>query len=157
KDPIKTTSGPPREKTAQELEAERVLNERHDHAQSLLVSLAADARHFNDDRLRARSLARIADMLWENDRERSRSLFRSAWDAAEIADAKSRERIQEDIRQQQARNPRGGYGFVSPPNLRREVLDLVGRRDRALGEEFLNKYADQQTGQTAKAPNRLSN
>src|SRR5262249_36743521 len=125
----KTTSTAPPAKTEKELEAERRLNERRANAQSLLVSLAADARPFRDDTMRARSLARIGDMLWENDRERSRSLFRSAWDAAEIADTKSRERIQEDVSQQQARNPRGGYSVVSPPNLRREVLDLVAKRD----------------------------
>lgn len=157
KDANKTTSNAAREKTAQELEAERLLKARRDHAQSLLVNLASDARHFTDDTVRARSLARIAGMLWENDRERSRSLFRSAWDAAESADAKSREQMQEDARQQKARNPRGGYSLVTPPNLRREVLDLVARRDRTLAEEFLNKYSDQQTRETAEEQKRPSN
>ena len=154
KDANKTTSNAAREKTAQELEAERLLKARRDHAQSLLVNLASDALHFTDDTVRARSLARIAGMLWENDRERSRSLFRSAWDAAEIEDAKSRERMQEDIRQQQAKNPRGGYSTVSPPNLRREVLDLVARRDRALSEEFLNRYGDQKISETPEEKGR---
>jgi hypothetical protein len=156
KDSNKTPSKAAREKTPQEVEAERLLKERRDNAQSLLVNLATDARHFTDDTVRARSLARIADMLWGNDPERSRSLFRSAWDAAEIADAKSRERMQEDIRQQKASN-RGGYSVVSPPNLRHEVLDLVARRDRALGEEFLNKYNEQQTRDTAEEQNRRNN
>src|SRR5688500_16238708 len=88
------------EKTEAELAAERLLLERQANAQSLLINLAVDARYFTDDALRARALARIADMLWESDRERSRSLFRSAWDAAEMADMKGRERVREDIRQQ---------------------------------------------------------
>src|SRR5215510_14755235 len=147
-DANKTTANAAREKTAQELEAERLLKERRDHARSLLVSLAADARHFSDDTVRARSLARIADMLWENDRERSGSLFRSAWDAAESADVKGWKRMQEEIRQQQNGNPRGGYGVSPPPSLRREVLDLAARRDRALGEEFLKKFGDQKNSET---------
>src|SRR5215510_10262912 len=153
-DANKTTANAAREKTAQELEAERLLKERRDHARSLLVSLAADARHFSDDTVRARSLARIADMLWENDRERSGSLFRSAWDAAEVADAKSVELVQEDLRQQKARNPKSGYGFVSPPNLRREVLDLAARRDRALSEEFLKKYGEQKVPEMPEQQSR---
>jgi len=44
------------EKTAAELEAERVLRERRANAQSLLVNLAADARNFNDAMVRARSV-----------------------------------------------------------------------------------------------------
>jgi hypothetical protein len=135
----------PREKTAAELEAERVLKERRATAQSLLVNLAVDARGFSDARVRARTQARIADMLWELDRERSRTMFRSAFDAAETADAESWALVQEDIRQQRARNPNGGYGYSSPPALRREVLGLAGRRDEKLGEELLERYKDQKT------------
>src|SRR5882757_931521 len=108
----------PVEKTAAEMEAERVLKERRANAQSLLISLATDARNFTDAAVRARSQARIADMLWEADRERSRTMLRSAWDAAEVADAESQQRVQEDIRQQQARTGRGGYAINTPPNLR---------------------------------------
>ena len=61
-----------------ETEAERLLRERRANAQSLLISLATDARNFTDAAVRARSQARIADMLWEADRERSRTMLRSA-------------------------------------------------------------------------------
>ena len=39
---------------------------------SLLVSLANDARNYQDQRLRARTLSRIADALWEADPEQGR-------------------------------------------------------------------------------------
>src|SRR5580765_8084419 len=84
----------PVEKTAAELEAERVLRERRANAQSLLVNLASDARYFSDASLRARILTRTADMLWDSDHERSKSLFHSAWDAAEVADTEGQARMQ---------------------------------------------------------------
>lgn len=145
------------EKTEAELAAERLLVERQANAQSLLINLAVDARHFKDDTLRARALARIADILWENDQDRSRSLFRSAWDAAENADAKGRELMLEDLRQKRAANPRGGYSWIDPGNVRREVLDLVSRRDRVLSEEFLEKYREQKTRETPADPLRRPN
>ncbi|HSE23022.1 MAG TPA: hypothetical protein VLB68_15250, partial [Pyrinomonadaceae bacterium] len=66
----------------------------------LLVSLASDARSFRDQTLRARSLARIADALWDIDAEQGRTLFRKAWEAAEIAYRESNERL--GIRDQSA-------------------------------------------------------
>lgn len=137
------------EKTAAELEAERVLKERRATAQSLLVNLAVDARAFSDARVRARTQARIADMLWETDPDRSRTMFRSAFDAAEVADADSLARTQEDIRQQQARTGRGGYVIDSPPDLRKEVLGLAAKRDAKVGEELLGRYKDQKAREAA--------
>ncbi|HYX28103.1 MAG TPA: hypothetical protein VE863_06015 [Pyrinomonadaceae bacterium] len=128
------------DKTAAQMEAERILKERRANAQSLLINLATDARNFNDATARARTQARIADALWNADQDRSRAIFRSAWDAAEIADAESQARVQEDIRQQQARTGSKGYVIATPPDLRREVLELAAKRERKLGEEFLAKY-----------------
>ena len=45
-------------KEARDPEAERILKERRDNAQSLLLNLAADAGRFNDQALRARTQAR---------------------------------------------------------------------------------------------------
>jgi len=98
-------------------EADRVRSERVAHARALLISLASDAASFRDQVLRARSLAKIADTLWEVDAEQSRTLFRKAWDAAVPADKESKE----------------------PLNLRRQVLTAIARRDRSLAEEFLQK------------------
>jgi hypothetical protein len=137
---VKTKVGS--DKPATDPEAERILKERRANAQSLLINLAADARNFNDQTLRARTMARIAGVLWEADHERARTMFRAAWDAAEIADKEGRERVQEDIRQQRNKTGGQGYAVASPPNIRREVLRLAAQRDRALGEELLGKYKE---------------
>jgi hypothetical protein len=138
---VKTADG--NVKPARDPETERILKERRANAQSLLINLAADARNFNDQTLRARTMARIAGVLWEADHERARTMFRAAWDAAEIADKEGRERVQEDIRQQRNKTSGQGYAVASPPNIRREVLRLAAQRDRALGEELLGKYKEQ--------------
>jgi hypothetical protein len=138
---LKSTPG--NNKPAKDPEAERILKERRANAQSLLINLAADARNFSDQTLRARTQARIADILWEADQERARTMFRAAWDAAEIADKEGRERLQQDIRQQQSKTGGGGYAVASPPAIRREVMRLAAQRDRALGEEFLGKFKEQ--------------
>lgn len=112
---------------------------RRQQARSLLIALATDARAFPDQTLRARSLARIADALWTVDTENGRLLFRKAWEAAEVADRENDQKLQESIKQQQAKTGRSGYATSLPPSLRREVLRLAARKDRALGEEFLDK------------------
>src|SRR5262252_915066 len=79
-DKPKTTSAKdPAKKTAKDAEAKRILDERRLNAQSLLISLAVDARKFSDQTLRARTQARIADALWDLDRDRARTMFRAAW------------------------------------------------------------------------------
>lgn len=125
------------DKAAKDLETERILRERRERAHSLLVSLAADAGKYHDQNLRARTQARIADAFWETDPDRSRTLFRKAWDAAEIGDAEGQQRLEEDIRQQQSKSGGGGWVAASPPELRNEVLRLVTRRDPTLAEEFI--------------------
>lgn len=129
-------------KSAAVAEAEAETKERHARARSLLMALSSDARTFNDQTLRARSLARIADALWQVDAEQGRLLFRKAWDAAEVADLESDRKLQEEIRQQKTRTG-GGYAINLPPNVRREVLRLAARHDRALSEEFLEKLKTQ--------------
>src|SRR6185369_12584544 len=52
-------------------------------ALSLLESLAIEARSYRDEPLRARVQGRIADALWDQDKEAARSLFRRAWEVAE--------------------------------------------------------------------------
>jgi hypothetical protein len=127
------------------------VKERRARARSLLVALSSDARTFHDQTLRARSLARIADALWQVDGEQARLLFRKAWDAAEVADQDSEKTIQEEIEQQKARTG-GSYAYTSPPHVRREVLRLAARRDRALGEEFLEKLKAQKIEATSNKP-----
>lgn len=124
-------------KSAKDAEAERVRNERRENARSLLFTLASDAGRFNDSTLRARTLARVADLLWEADRQRARAMFRSAWDAADIAETENVARYRELERQ--AASTGGLRTSPSPPRVRQEVLRLASKHDRTLGEEFLAK------------------
>ena len=134
------------------------LRERRAQARSLLIALSSDARTFTNQMLRARSLARIADALWRVDPEQGRLMFRKAWEAAEVADLESDRKHQEEIRQIQSRTG-GGYATSLPPAIRREVLKLAARHDKALGDEFLEKFkaqkAEASTSVTSN-PNRLS-
>lgn len=126
---------------------------RRAQARSLLVALSTDARAFHDQTLRARSLARIADALWQVDAEQARLLFRKAWEAAEGADQENDRKLQEEINQQKTKTG-GGYAVAMPPELRREVLRLAARHDRALGEEFLEKLKAQPVEAANNAPQR---
>ncbi len=131
--PSKTASPKPRSSTNNDLE----VKERQTRARSLLMSLSTDARTFRDQTLRARSLARIADALWQVDAEQARLLFRKSWEAAEVADQESEKKLQEEINNQKART--GAFAITLPPNVRREVLKLTARHDRAMAEDFLAK------------------
>ena len=139
-------------KTAADLEGERIIRERRAQAQSLLISLAADAGTYNDQKLRARTQARIADVLWDADPDRARTLFRKAWDAAEIVDQEGQRKMQEEMRQQEARG--GSVAVTGPPNVRGEVLRLAARRDRALGEELLAKLKVEKEREATEAGDR---
>ena len=118
--------------------------DRRANARTLLISLSTDARSFRDQTLRARSLARIADALWQVDPQQARMLFRKAWEAAELADQENAEKLKEQIDRQKARTG-GGFAINLPPNLRREVLKLSARHDRDLSEEFLAILQKQST------------
>lgn len=142
-----------RTKSAKDLEAERIRNERRANAQSLLFALASDATRFNDSTLRARTLARVADQLWEADRQRARALFRAAWDATMTAEKEARERSRQETRQSPAKTSGGFSSAPSAPNVRREVLNLATRHDRALGEEFLAKLKEQSEQENAGRKN----
>lgn len=152
--PAQKTKAPPKnvsskEKADAKLEAERIRKERQAQARSLLISLATDARSFRNQTLRTRSLARIADALWDVDAEQARTLFRKAWEAAEVAVRENNERL----------NIRNGVVSINPdevnaatlsaivsnPDLRKEVLRLVAARDRMLSEEFLEKLKENHT------------
>jgi len=143
------------DKAAREAEAERLLKERRANAQSLLINLAADARNFTDATVRARAQARIADALWETDRERSRAMFRSAWDAAEVADKEGDERFQADIRASRAASGGGAFAVASQPDIRREVVRLAAKHDHALAEELIARFNQQKKaeaeGKTARS------
>jgi hypothetical protein len=102
---------------------------------SLVSSLADEARSFKDQTRRARVQARAADVLWDTDPERARELFKRAWEAAEIVDAENAKKRADEMKRLESE---GGPVVVrGGPDLRSEVLRLVAKRDRKLGEEFL--------------------
>ena len=142
-------------KDEKDIEAESILLERRANAQSLLISLASDADRYNDQKLRARTLARTAFALWDADAERARALFRKAWDAAETVDQEAQRKLQEEIKEQQAK--RGSYAVTNPPNIRGEVLRLAARRDRKLGEEFLAKLKIEKQQEATATADKLRN
>jgi len=139
-------------------EIDPLIAQRRMTAVSLLTSLADDARSFRAEGLRARVQARAADALWDTDKERARSLFRRAWEAAETADAETGRRINEERRA--AETTRKSSAHFIHPNLQGEILRLAARRDRKLGEEFLvridaDKGRDDDAPKTAEANNQL--
>jgi hypothetical protein len=143
-------------KTTPNLDADLKERARREQARSLLVALSTDARNFRDSTLRARSLARIADALWQADVDQARTLFRKAWDAAEAADQENDLKQQEEIRRQKAKTG-GGYAVNSYPNIRREVLRLTAQHDRALGNEFLDKLTAQKLEAANSAATQKTN
>jgi hypothetical protein len=132
--PLNNASGS--DKSDVKAEADRLVKERRTQARLLLISLAGDARTFRNLTLRARSLMRIADVMWGFDAEQGRALFRKAWEAAETADQNS------------TLDEMGHW----PPNLRGEILKLAARRDRVLVEGFLQKLkGDQEETNTSRS------
>lgn len=127
-------------KTTANEEADAVAAQREVLAISLLQTLAEEARSFREPRLRARVQARVADAFWLTDTEKARTLFRRAWEAAEIEDTENAKRAAEEMSRQQA----SGVVIRSRrPDLRAEVLRLAAKRDRALGEELLAKLEEE--------------
>ena len=130
-----TLAQPKKAKPAAAEDADAEAAQQRTVAISLVSSLADEARSFKDQTRRARVQARAADVLWDTDPERARELFRRAWEAAETVDAENAKKRAEEMKRLEASGEpvviRGG------PDLRSEVLRLVAKRDRKLGEEFL--------------------
>ncbi len=126
-------------KTSKSSEPDAIVAQRRVVAVSLLTTLADEARSFRDQTRRARVQAQAADALWEVDEERSRDLFRRAWEAAELADSETAKQQLEDLRKQSASGP---VVLRARPEVRNDVLRLVARRDAKLGEEFLKDLSE---------------
>jgi hypothetical protein len=149
KQPAPASDAARKDKAEAQAETDRIAKEQRTQARSLLLSLASDARSFREQTLRARTLARIADALWDSDVDRGRELFRKAWEAAEIADADRERKIAAETQDQKAK-PGGGYAISTAPIMCTEVLRLAAGHDRALGEEFLDQLK-RRTQQAADA------
>jgi tetratricopeptide (TPR) repeat protein len=144
-------------KAKPETEADVEAAQQRTVAISLVSSLADEARSFKDQMRRARVQARAADVLWDSDPDRARELFRRAWEAAENVDAETAKKRAEEMRRLESEGSpvvvRGG------PDLRNEVLRLVAKRDRKLGEEFLKALdeAAEKARSEAATEQRLNN
>ena len=144
-------------KAKAETEADAEAAQQRTIAISLVSALADESRSFKDQTRRARVQARAADVLWDSDPERARELFRRAWEAAEIVDAETAKKRAEEMRRLESE---GGPVVVrGGADLRSEVLRLVAKRDRKLGEEFLkalDEAAEKARSETA-TDQRLNN
>lgn len=145
-----TTRAPATKAKTTAAAAKAKIEQQRSLALSLLVSLANDARSFKDQKLRARTMARIADGIWNVDPDQGRSLFLRAWDAAEVADQDAAREMREERQRQQTSGR--GVMLVRQPDLRSEVLRLAAKRDRALGEELLDKLKLAKTHEASDTP-----
>ena len=135
-----TTFAQPKKNKAAAEDADAEAAQQRTVAISLVTNLADEARSFKDQTRRARVQARAADVLWDTDPERARELFRRAWEAAETVDAEAAKKRAEEMKRMESE---GGPVVVrGGPDLRSEVLRLVAKRDRKLGEEFLKALDD---------------
>ncbi len=130
------------------------LRQRRSVAFSTLEALAIEARSYRDEPLRARVQARIADAIWEQDRDAARTLFRRAWDVAEALETSA----PATTPNMPGRMPAGRTPPRPRANLRREILQLVAKRDRQLGEELLKRMTPKdEAAKTIDASSRSSN
>ena len=149
----KGTSGT--NKSTARVAVDPLIAERRQLAISLLNSLAIEARSYRDESLRARVQSRVADVLWDEDQEAARGLFRRAWEAAEAVELQgqapttSGSSFPGRMSNRPSARPR--------TNLRAEILRLAARRDRALGEEFLAKMTTAGKDQSERASRDSTN
>ena len=138
-DAKKVITKPPAQK-----EIDPEILQRRSVAKSLLESLAIEARSYRDEPLRARVQARVADAIWDQDKENALTLFRRAWEVAE--------NVEKDAANSAGTSFPGRLAANQPPrprqNLRREILQLAARRDPLLGEEFLKKLTARDEART---------
>jgi tetratricopeptide (TPR) repeat protein len=130
------------------------LIQRRSVALSALESLAIEARSYRDEPLRARVQARVADAIWDQNPEAARTLFRRAWEVAETLETNA----PSTSPTMPGRMPAGRTPPRPRANLRREVLQLVAKRDRQLGEELLKRMTPKDdVARTIDASSRSAN
>jgi hypothetical protein len=143
-----TFAQPKKAKPAAE-EADAEAAQQRTIAISLVSGLADEARSFKDQTRRARVQARAGDVLWDTDPERARELFRRAWEAAETVDTEAAKKQAEEMKRMETEG--APVVLRASPDLRSEVLRLVAKRDRKLGEEFLKALEEAAEKQRSEA------
>ena len=130
---------------------------RREMAIGSLTTLAVEARSYRDEALRARVQARVADVLWNEDPDSARTLFRRAWEAAEAFETQP----PTNAKPLPGRMPSDRSGARSRPrtDLRSEVIKLAAARDHLLGEEFLRRMttASEALGSSTRSTNLSEN
>lgn len=155
KPPAEEKNKPSAANASREDDSARSKKARLAFAIQVVSSLADEARGYKDQSLKVRVQARAADALWNVDRERARTLFARAWEAAELVDEEGLRRNREE--RERFLSGRGGSGFIPPPpNLRAEVLRLASRHDRTLVEGFLAKMEEKQKRDEEESKERKS-
>lgn len=139
------------EKTNEVSEAGSLEAQRRVFGIALVTSLASEARTYPNLALRANVLSRAADTVWNADNDTARTLFRLAWEAAELGDA------DEVTGKLKGDPPPTAIALkrMSGRDLRSDVVGLAARRDRALGEEFLAKLKDETKRELAESTKDL--
>lgn len=128
----KATDKKTKQPSAEELEQQAKIN----FALTLIDSLADDARKYKDRVASVRVQAKVADLLWKRDVERARTIFLRAWSLAETVEEEEQKLVEE--KKEKFLSGESQDGFIPlPPNLRGEILQLVGRHDRKFSEELL--------------------
>jgi len=92
-----------------------------------LYGLAMESQNFKDKLLGIRTQARVADLLWDIEKDQARALFRRAWDNLDSVDEAARDTT---TREESER-------------LRNEIVRLAARREASLGEEFIAKLSEE--------------
>jgi len=113
--------------------------QRRETAVLLLVTLADDASKFSDTALRARTQTRVADQLWDVERDRSRELFERAWDSSTLAKEDGDRRAEEQRREpQEAGEPNFVRNECDPPL---DVIEAVANAILAVARKVLDEKA----------------
>ncbi|HLG15716.1 MAG TPA: hypothetical protein VJH03_14615 [Blastocatellia bacterium] len=102
-------------------------------ALALLDQILEQSKSFEDDEVRIRVQAQIADLLWQRDEPRARRLFEAAFRA--IASTK--------LPPQDKTAPPSYVGANSHYPLRSDVIRLVSSHDPALAARFVDSVVDQ--------------
>jgi hypothetical protein len=108
-----------------------VLRDDQRHAVGVVDKIAGEARGVDDVADRVRLEARAADLMWDFDQARARTLFRRAFDEAESVTDESGPSL---------------FGGALRSRLLAEVLRRAYVRDAALAEKFLESLDDSSDG-----------
>jgi hypothetical protein len=127
---------------APEGRAERALPPSQQSALYFLDQILNAAKSFDNDRLKLRTQAQVAELLWSYDEQRSRGVFKETFRA--VSSAK--------LPEPDGHSLPGMPSFAPSPllSLQAEILALVARRDPGLAEELIESAR-------ARAPGKVSN